>query len=208
MLGGHPHLDSVDVKLGGLTRVSYARRCLLSIGGFFVSGNIKGQKFGRLTASEWIRNPSNGRMQWLCACECGNTIFTNTSKLCGGKIMSCGCRKHGVGMRWHGKSYTPEYKTWAGMIHRCTNPKTPYYKNYGGRGITVCARWSECVENFIEDMGDRPAGLSIDRINNNDGYHCGKCEECISNGWSANCQWATRKQQRSNQRGRTVKGKA
>ena len=172
--------------------------------------DLKGRKFGWLTVVEWGINPAGRtqRHQWRCVCDCGGEVFSKTSKLQRGDIMSCGCRKPGVGVKWHGKSHTPEYKTWADMVYRCTNPKAESYANYGGRGITVCARWLECMENFIEDMGERPAGLSVDRINNDDGYHCGKCEECARNGWVANCRWATRKQQANNQRKRTRREKA
>lgn len=86
----------------------------------------------------------------------------------------------------HGKSKTPEYRTWAAMRHRCSNLKD---RNYGGRGITVCERWLHSFAAFYADMGPRPsAGHSIDRVNNDGNYE------------PSNCRWATRLQQASNRR--------
>lgn len=80
------------------------------------------------------------------------------------------------------------YDIWCGMKNRCQNPKTPDFKHYGGRGITVCGHWQK-FENFLADMGEPPLGLSLDRYPDNDGnYEPG------------NCRWATRRQQKINTR--------
>ncbi len=84
-----------------------------------------------------------------------------------------------------GQTRLPEYRIWINMRQRCLSPKHPGYERYGGRGIRICARW-DVFENFYLDMGRRPAGLSIDRINNNGNYEPG------------NCRWATQKQQAMN----------
>lgn len=159
--------------------------------------DLSNNVYGLLTVLEWGKCPDTKMAQWLCSCRCGNFTYARSSDLRLGRRLSCGCANG----KTHGLSKTSEYRTWAGMIHRCTNPKVNQYKDYGGRGITVCARWKESVENFVEDMGERPSKrLTLDRINNNDGYHCGKCEECKRNGWVANCRWATWEQQAGNRR--------
>jgi len=94
--------------------------------------------------------------------------------------------KHG-----HAKVKTREYYSWLAMKQRCLNPKNPSYKDYMGRGIKVCDRWLK-FENFLEDMGLRPIGTSLDRKDNDGNYEPG------------NCKWSTRKEQASNQRGQAV----
>lgn len=104
-------------------------------------------------------------------------------------------------MEKHGKSYIPEHKIWDSMKGRCNNTRDNGWKNYGGRGIQVCERWNESFSAFYEDVGARPTPKhSIDRIDNDKNYSCGKCNQCVKNGWTMNCRWATRSIQKYNQR--------
>jgi hypothetical protein len=96
--------------------------------------------------------------------------------------------KHGHHRRQNGRHHpSPTYISWFGMLTRCRNSKQRCYANYGGRGISVCERWLT-FETFLADMGERPLGLTLDRINNDGNYEPG------------NCRWATAKEQRANQR--------
>lgn len=106
------------------------------------------------------------------------------------------------GRRKHGLSYTPEYRAWQTMRLRCTVESNPAYADYGARGIRVCARWLGSVEAFVGDMGSKPSPKhEIDRVDNNAGYDCGKCDDCAARGVTkTNCRWATRKANDRNRR--------
>lgn len=172
---------------------------------------MTGQTFNNVRVIKFDRVDHNRQARWWCEClRCGNIFSTLGNSIARGLTTSCGCLK-AENLTWrgghptHGESgrgrQTKEYRSWRNMITRCLNKNTPYYKNYGGRGITVCKRWQK-FENFLSDMG-RAQGpkLSIDRIDNEGGYWCGKCEQCLDSGRPMNCQWKTRQRQNRNRRG-------
>jgi hypothetical protein len=157
------------------------------------SVDLTGQVFGRLTVKSL--GPSlRDKRRWLCECSCGGAALVMTSNLRRGNTKSCGCFhadqvvKSGEKHVTHGKSYTPLYVVWRGMMQRCYNPKAVNYDRYGGRGITVCERWHS-VGNFILDMPPRPSEHhTLERVKNEEGYS------------PSNCRWATNKEQSRNRR--------
>jgi len=152
---------------------------------------LPGKTFGRLTV---VAISATKPRYYACVCTCGVTKEVFISHLVGGKIISCGCyhkevvsaqaRKRNTTHKMYG---TRAYITWNSMINRCGNENSPNYKNYGARGITVCNSWND-FNQFYKDMGDPPAGLSLERVDNEKHYS------------KDNCIWATRSQQANNKR--------
>lgn len=142
--------------------------------------DLTGKKFGRLTVIRQDGRDDYGRIKWLCECECGriSTVIGNLLK--NGTTKSCGClrseevKSHGIR---HGMSRSNVYHDWCNMKARCSNPNLANYKNYGGRGISVCERWVDDFQTFYDDVSELPYfgedGYSLDRINNDGDYEPG-----------------------------------
>ncbi len=147
--------------------------------------NPIGWRFGRLIVTGEAGTIDRAR-RVAVLCDCGTRKVVRFADLRRGDTSSCGCIGK-PGPVKHGLHGTPGYTTWMGIHRRCRNPGEPGYRNYGGRGIKVCDRWSEFA-TFIADMGPPPPGTSLDRIDNDGDYEPG------------NCRWATRAVQNQNKR--------
>jgi hypothetical protein len=155
--------------------------------------DLVGRRFGKLvvlTYAGYIKQ--YGRVLWLCQCDCGGRHVVCASSLRKGSTTRCPECVHHYNS---GRYLSLTYRSWNSMKSRCLNPKCTHWKNYGGRGITVCARWlvkPDGFKNFLADMGKRPnVTMSLDRIEVNGNYEPG------------NCRWASKSTQRINQRPRT-----
>lgn len=153
-----------------------------------------GKKYSRLLV---LRHTNEGF--WECICDCGKTILVKGVKLRKGHTQSCGCLQREAIKNiatTHGKSDTVEYSSWLAMKQRCLNPNNTNYKNYGGRGIKVCDEWLESFENFLQDMGNRPEGTSLERKDVNGDYS------------KLNCEWASFSKQSYNRNTKSKKGRS
>lgn len=175
--------------------------------------DIAGQRFGRLVA---IRRTGarSGHSLWLCRCDCGNTIEVSANSLARERTRSCGClsdeerakraktagRARGLQLQKHGEAGTRLYNVWKSIRQRCSNPKNASYKDYGGRGISICEAWSDYSKfrDWAMSHGYDPNAAfgkcTIDRIDVNGNYE------------PSNCRWVDEKTQASNRRPRKKVG--
>lgn len=175
------------------------------------SKDIVGKKFGRLTVLNLAGADERKYRICNCVCDCGKQVTIRIAKMLSGEIQSCGCLQLEKAMDnlaraqsvWttHGLSQTPTGTNWLGMMQRCFNPRCESFHRYGGIGIKPCLFLKSSPLNLVLAIGHRPSPeMSVDRIDTTKGYHCGMCEECLTNGWSLNIRWATPKEQAKNRK--------
>ena len=148
--------------------------------------DLSRKQFGSWTVLSYATNQN-----WLCKCVCGHQALVNGQNLREGKSTACiHCRRQKHIIHGHSVEQTqsPTYSTYRNMVRRCTDPNNKDWKNYGARGITVCKRWLNGFQYFLKDMGVKPDGLTLERINNNKGYN------------PSNCIWIPKSQQSRNRR--------
>lgn len=152
--------------------------------------DLTGKRFGRLTVVSRAENGKGGRARWLCRCDCGNKRVVYGYSLKSGNTRSCGCLRAETSKdkaTTHGMSKTSLFHVWWAMMERCTNKNSNSYKNYGGRGISVCDEWLDSATFFDWALSNGyEEGLTIERIDVNDGYK------------PSNCKWITKAEQARN----------
>lgn len=165
--------------------------------------DLIGKRFGRLVIVERAENAKSGAARWRGQCDCGGIAVSVAASLRRGASLSCGClRKEKASQALSARraamnrvvvTNLPEYRVWAGMLHRCTNPEWRDYHRYGGRGISVDDRWAMSFGEFYRDMGQRPSVKhSLDRKDVNGPYT------------KSNCRWTTAIEQQNNKRNNRV----
>ena len=148
--------------------------------------DLQGLRFGKWqVVSQIAERGKFGEVLWNCVCDCGNLGKVRTANLMRNISKSCGCRQH---ENTHNMTGTKTFKSWESMKQRCLNKNSPDYHRYGGRGVSVCDRWVNSFDNFLSDMGLRPDGKTLDRLDVNGNYT------------PENCRWATQEEQNQNKR--------
>jgi hypothetical protein len=181
-------LETLKTYHGFITNKEIAEKLGRSLGS--IESKIRSQKIGNKKFREDMTNKrygyfvvkslshvcNGGHRYWNAKCDCGKEFKVNTNRINSRKQKSCGCKFDGKDGHNHciNRTKTREYSTWCGMIQRCTNPNNKKWNIYGGRGIQVCDEWKD-FRNFLKDMGERPVGYTIDRIDSNGDYEPSNC---------------------------------
>ena len=160
-----------------------------------IATELTSRRFGMLIVLRRDVGQDPKRAYWLCRCDCGATAVKMGKYLLNGDTRSCGCEQRANRARGHVKhgaahvgAHTVEYRAWRNAKGRCFTKSTSNYRHYGGRGITMSARWRDDFPAFLADMGPCPAGHTLDRIESNGHYE------------PDNCRWATNETQHNNTR--------
>lgn len=195
----------IAIIIYGFPSTSYGKGAFSCMGYISAKQFVPGFKRGQLTLTRKLMVLCGARLRarWECICDCGEHHIAFESNISGGTSCCSKCTSRSAPLKKikHGLSKTVIYNTWATLKDRCLNSNSTHFKDYGGRGIKVCAAIRDDVVVLHSLLGDKPTKKhSIDRIDNEGNYSCGACPDCIANGWTMNVRWATSVEQNRNTR--------
>jgi len=198
---------TISVKAGTELRAGRGKQCReCQYAQMYDHTKEIGKKYGKWTVIKFVKIHRK-LMQYEVECDCGFKKLHVLADLRAGKSTQCTTchnRLNAQKNTKHGMHNQKIYKVWQSMIHRCTNPNATFYNRYGGRGIKVCDKWLHSFEAFYKDMGVRPEGLTLDRIDNNGNYEPGNCR-WISHQENCKNRYYEKKQRRAGGKGEDIK---
>jgi len=179
-----------EVRISDLIKGN-SKQCVKCARSNMYSSPVIGKKFGKYLVLRDVGKKYNSCIMLECRCDCGATKIVGKTALTSGnstQCIKCSASERNKKRAKHNMTGTTTYNIWRSMTKRCRDSNSSCYNCYGGRGIRVCERWKSSFENFLEDMGERPEGLQIDRIDNDGNYE------------PSNCRWVTPKVNANNRR--------